>query len=234
MEYPDGISNRRHRSSPLSEPMAPGSRDSLGTWRTGWEPSWKCDICTSANRSPASCGSCSTNRGVFIAGICRRGRKGAFSRFLSAVSPGTDALKWTYLARERKRMADSAHETAVSGETVIEERFPLSQFWSMDLPMDGPRLQNKRQGRRPMLSRVELRTYESVKQPDLFLVLDADLETLHARKTDLTIEEHQAKVEAVKALKPSEQLRIIDVELPYEDVLLEAKRVLWELIDARA
>ena len=68
--------------------------------------------------------------------------------------------------------------------------------------------------------------------PDLLIVLDTTVENLRARKVDLTIDEHVAKVEAVSALQPGPGRVIIDAGLPYEEVLLRAKTAVWEALDA--
>jgi thymidylate kinase len=144
---------------------------------------------------------------------------------LDRVAEYTDSLKWVYLARKRRDMAGSARQAAAEGVIVIAERFPLPEFFTMPTPMDGPRLQPSR-----LLARSEMRMYQAMARPDLVLVLDADVSTLRARKVDLTVDEHQEKVAAVRVLAATPARRILDASRPYEEVLLQAKREIWEAV----
>jgi thymidylate kinase len=146
---------------------------------------------------------------------------------LGAVARYTDGLKWLTLARRRRRLASWSRARASQGEVVIAERFPLPEFFTMETPMDGPRLQAA-----GPFAGSELRIYREIGPPDLTLVLDTDVETLRARKVDLTLEEHQAKVEAVQRLTPSAGRVFIDAGRTYEQVLLVAKTAVWEAIRA--
>jgi thymidylate kinase len=151
----------------------------------------------------------------------------------SGAAPGavvrwTESAKWVWLARRRRRLAADARSRAGKGVIVIAERYPLVEFHGMETPMDGPRL-------RPgdPLAEAEMRTYRGIPPPDLTLVLDTDVDTLRARKVDLTIEEHRAKVAAVRTLAPGEGRVVIDAALPYPEVLLLAKTAVWEAIHGR-
>jgi hypothetical protein len=145
---------------------------------------------------------------------------------LGAIAHHTDTLKWVILANQRRRLAADARERADSGEVVIAERYPLPEFRTMTSPMDGPRLH----GVPGAMARRESRAYDAIETPDLVLVLQTDLDTLRDRKLDLTIEEHTAKVEAVRHLTPGPGRVVIDAGPPYERVLLEAKTAIWKAI----
>ncbi|MEX1133537.1 MAG: hypothetical protein WED83_01685 [Acidimicrobiia bacterium] len=145
---------------------------------------------------------------------------------LAAIAHYTDTLKWVILANQRRSLAADARERADSGEVVIAERYPLAEFRTMTAPMDGPRLH----GVPGAMARRELRAYDAIETPDLVLVLRTDLDTLRNRKLDLTIEEHTAKVEAVRHLTPGPGRVVIDAGPPYERVLLEAKTAIWKTI----
>jgi hypothetical protein len=108
---------------------------------------------------------------------------------------------------------------------VIAERFPMAEFHDMTVPMDGPRLQPD-----GPFAGTELRLYRAIRSPDLTLVLDADVDTLRARKLDLTLDEHIAKVAAVKRLGGGPGQIVIDSGRPYDEVLLEAKRAIWKAL----
>jgi hypothetical protein len=108
---------------------------------------------------------------------------------------------------------------------VIAERYPLREFFAMETPMDGPRLQPD-----GPFAGLEIRRYRAIPAPDLTLVLDTNVDTLRDRKLDLTMEEHVAKVAAVQSLEVAPGMVIIDAGRPYEEVLLEAKTVIWRTL----
>lgn len=149
---------------------------------------------------------------------------------LSRVTRSTEAAKWVVLAWRRRRLAQLAKRNAAAGIVVIAERYPLREFHQMVAPMDGPRLQGGRPTRR--MARFELRHYTAIPEPDLVIVLKTRLETLRERKLDLTVEEHQAKVDAIQTLRPGPGRVVIDAGQPYEEVLLEAKVAVWEALRA--
>lgn len=150
--------------------------------------------------------------------------KGALSRGASV----GDSVKWLYLANRRRRMSARARREARQGKVVIAERFPLREFWQMEVPMDGPRLTSNAS----WLAGLERRLYEAVASPDLVLVLAADLDTLRRRKTDIPLSEHLAKAEAVAAIQSTSRVHVIDAGQPYEVVLRQAKQRVWEEIVA--
>jgi thymidylate kinase len=147
---------------------------------------------------------------------------------LERVAVYTDAAKWLMLAERRRSLARRARVAAARGEVVIAERYPIADFFDMEVPIDGPRLQPD-----GPLSRFEMAQYRAIPAPDLTIVLDASVQVLRDRKLDLTLDEHVAKVEAVKALGESPNRVMIDAALPYEDVLARAKSVVWEALLAR-
>ena len=151
----------------------------------------------------------------------------ALALVLSPIARWGERSKWLALAGRRRRLAVEARRHGGSGVVVIAERYPLRHFWSMEQPMDGPRLgQNSTR----LLSRLEMRRYAAIPAPDLVIALQADLDTLRERKIDLTVDEHIAKTEAVSRLSPGEGLVVIDSTQPYEQMLLEAKRAVWDAI----
>lgn len=147
-----------------------------------------------------------------------------------------DGLVWGYIARRRRRLDDEARRRARAGEIVIAERFPLQEFWEMDIPMDGPRLDGKtsEDGMLRLLSRYERGQYDRIGAPDRTFVLRAGLETLRARKPDTPELEHAAKARAVLRLPATATRDVLDAEKSYDDVLAEARFRLWSLIEERS
>ena len=154
-----------------------------------------------------------------------RSEQGSPDGLLGTVARYTDAAKWVALARKRRRLAHEAREAAKRGEVVIAERFPLPEFFSMETPMDGPRLQPG-----GPFAHSELKHYQAIEPPDVTIVLRANLQTLRDRKLDLTVEEHTAKVAAVDGLTANDRRVVVDAGRPYEDVLLVAKTTIWKAL----
>lgn len=156
-------------------------------------------------------------------------RKRLERRSLSPLFDGfvrySDAAKWVVLAHKRGRLARRARHDSRRGEVVIAERFPLEEFREMETPMDGPRLQPA-----GPFARAEMRPYRTIEPPDLTIVLDARMETLRNRKSDITLAEHAAKVAAVQGLQARPDRIVIDATRPYDEVLLTAKTALWETV----
>jgi hypothetical protein len=155
----------------------------------------------------------------------KRGEAGKSAGPMGFVARYSDAAKWVALAHKRRRLAIDARESCQRGEVVIAERFPLHEFFSMDTPMDGPRLQPD-----GPFARSELKQYRAIEPPDMTIILRADIQTLRARKLDLTLEEHLPKVAAVESLAAHDRRVVIDAGRPYEEVLLEAKATIWKAL----
>jgi hypothetical protein len=151
-------------------------------------------------------------------------------RVLAGCASLLDSLLWEHIAHHRRGLDARAGTLTARGQVVFAERFPLRDFWDMDAPMDGPRLlaQVAKGGLSGRLARRELGIYERIRRPDGVIVLSAQLATLRERKPDTALDEHRAKVRAVDALVERGEYDVIDADQPYEQVLLEAKRRVWE------
>ena len=154
-------------------------------------------------------------------------RRVSFPRMLAS---GFDRTRWLYLAFRRARLGRSVQRSCDSGKVVIAERYPLSAFFSMPTPMDGPRLSGSDSESPGGMAELELRRYAAIATPDLVLVLRTDLNTLRTRKQDLTIDDHQQKVDVVDALRPGKGMVVIDAGRRYDEVLLLAKASIWMAI----
>lgn len=140
-------------------------------------------------------------------------------------------------AATRLRLHRQARQLNGQGITVVSDRYPMPEFWDMDLPMDGPRLLDHESdgGYVGVLAQEERRRYTRIGRPDLVVVLDAPFEVLSERKPDTPPDQHREKVAAVNALAGSGRYRSISVTRPYDEVLLEAKGAVWDaLIDAQS
>jgi thymidylate kinase len=177
-------------------------------------------------------------RRLFLA-LSRRSDRGALrplSRLFADGGQLVNSALWIHVARHRTRFDARARERVARGQVVFAERFPVRAFWDMDVPMDGPRLRpDATEG--AVLRRLATRErslYETIDTPDCVIVLDATLATLRARKPETPADEHRAKALAVSALASTGAHDVIDAERPYDEVLREAKRVVWRFISPPA
>jgi energy-coupling factor transporter ATP-binding protein EcfA2 len=166
--------------------------------------------------------------------LSHRLREARLDPLASRAHGAAEALRrsrWLSLARHRRALDARARRLQRKGAAVIAERFPLREFWSMDTPMDGPRLGDPAgNGHRPRGSARERAIYETIGPPDQVIVLSAGLDSLLRRKPELTAATHRQKVDAVALVAERGGHEVIDAERPYDEVLLEAKRVVWRLL----
>ena len=154
-----------------------------------------------------------------------------FNRFrLSIFSYITEVSYWLYVARIRRSIARQSGEDSREGKVVITDRFPLKHFRALPEPMDGPRLKNNGTRTSQFFSKREIKIYDAIESPDRILVLQADIEELRKRKSDLSLENHQLKAAAVNSIEANETIVLIDASKPYQDVLLQVKRLIWEIL----
>ena len=97
----------------------------------------------------------------------------------------------------------------------------------MAQPMDGPRLRDRSTRWRYLLSSLESRYYKSIRIPDRIFVLKVDLDEIRKRKSDLDLDTHRMKVDAVNNLADTDVITVVDAGRPYEEVQLELKRLIW-------
>lgn len=154
-----------------------------------------------------------------------------FNRFrLSVFAYIIEVSYWLYVARVRRSIAIASKEDSREGRVIITDRFPLKDFRTMPEPMDGPRLNNNGTLAGRFFSERETKIYDGIENPDRILVLQADVEELRKRKTDLSLKDHKLKAAAVNDIEENETIVLIDASKPYEDVLLQAKRLIWEIL----
>lgn len=135
---------------------------------------------------------------------------------------------WLLIAKLRYKVFLSSGKDISQGIVVLTDRFPLQEFKSMEIPMDGPRLSQRSTIIGRYFSQLESRYYNKIKNPNRIFVLQVDIDELRRRKRDLDISTHKIKADTVNAIKGNEQIILIDANKPYSDVQLELKRKIWE------
>ncbi|HOD72520.1 MAG TPA: hypothetical protein PKO27_15955 [Deltaproteobacteria bacterium] len=141
-----------------------------------------------------------------------------------------DAWRWIMVAWTRLHLSRSSLGSVSRGRVVIADRYPLALFNDMEQPMDGPRLQPQA-ANMPFLARLEKCMYDRIGLPDRIFVLKADFSVLRRRKDNLEERQHLEKSRAVNSIGPTECIVPINVDRPYEDVLMDLKRAIWSLLE---
>ncbi len=119
------------------------------------------------------------------------------------------------------------------GMVVICDRYPQNQIMGFN---DGPLLsvwRNHRSGLLKTLARWESRPYCLAEDypPDLVIKLNIAPEVAIKRKKDMCMEESLRRVDAIKNVNYHAQTKIINIDAskPFDEVLLEMKRGIWEM-----
>ena len=149
---------------------------------------------------------------------------------LSSLQSVLDNLFWLHVARYRKNVSDKVARDVAKGRLVLTDRFPLREFRRMDEPMDNPRIDVAKIWLGRNLSEWEKNFYNQIHNPDRVFVLQVDISELRKRKTDLPLHTHQQKVAAVNNIKGADNVILINANVPYDDVLLQVKREIWQAI----
>lgn len=139
--------------------------------------------------------------------------------------------------RDRYRRSISARRLAARGTIVICDRYPLAAVHQVmeGPPMDGPRIAAEAGDEMDevtgVLSRLEHSTYRRIQLPDHIFVLHVSPDVSQQRKPDHGREMIEAKSSALKQMD-SQGLHAteVDADQPFERVLLQVKRSLWQLL----
>ncbi|MGB2923919.1 MAG: hypothetical protein WBB82_01300 [Limnothrix sp.] len=137
------------------------------------------------------------------------------------------------LTYEKQNKLKQAYRAREKGMIVVCDRYPQTQFLGFN---DGPLLGHENDHSSKLLKILrqwELRAYQQMTEtmpPDLVIKLNVTPEIALARKSDTPPDIVQRKVTAVKALAFPPQTTVIDInaEQPLNDVLVTAKRAVWE------
>jgi len=153
-----------------------------------------------------------------------------FARTVATLSDLISAQRWVWIARKRFEQYCQGLTFSMKGGIVVADRYPLPSFWSMEEPMDGPRIRKEMGKTGEKLACLEEKYYSKIDLPDMIFILQADVEELRKRKVDLDFSNHKRKAAAVNAVNGQEHILPIDANRPYDDVLLEIKRKIWEVL----
>lgn len=145
--------------------------------------------------------------------------------------------------RDRIQRYEKGNRFATDGSVVIFDRFPLSSFkmaTNIHL-LDGPRIRelsiNKPSSIAKYLSAVEQNIYQKIDPPDITVFLKVSPEVSILRKPDHLEEIIRIKSKTIANLasqmdsnKRSDHCITINADLPIQQVLLQLKREIWNLL----
>jgi len=141
------------------------------------------------------------------------------------------------VGQDRYHRYIAARRQAAQGVIVLCDRYPLDALWRVmeGRPMDGPQIaveagleMDKITG---ALSRMEQDIYRKIRPPDHIFALHVSPEISQQRKSDHDPEMIRAKSQALRQME-RQGLPVIDVDAdqPFEQVLLQIKTALWQLL----
>ena len=162
--------------------------------------------------------------------ISRRFKFSPLERIFKHCEKTFNALYWLYLGRSRLLKYKKALALAASGQVVIADRYPLEAFKKMKEPMDGPRIPSRPGPLLAKMASLEREYYQKISDPPLMLVLQADLNVLKERRSDLALSSHIEKCRAVNQIKACENVYIVNAEADYAEVLLTCKQLIWSYL----
>jgi thymidylate kinase len=141
------------------------------------------------------------------------------------------------VGRDRYRRYMAGTLQAAKGCVVLYDRYPLAAIHRvMDgRPMDGPRItvdaEHRMDGITRALSRLEQNIYRKIHPPDCTFALHVSPEVSQQRKPDHELEMIEAKSRAIKQMDVQGLRSVeIDADQPLEQVLLQIKTTLWQLL----
>ncbi len=134
-------------------------------------------------------------------------------------------------AKYRQNGAIESNYLAQRGHYIITDRYPLKEFWNMELIMDGPKLKEK-----SALYNRERDIYNKIDNyPHLIIILKIPIEVSVSRKP----EEHsdpkrvnnlKKKISAITSIEKLPNIYIVDATQSYEAVKKEVKSLIWKNI----
>lgn len=144
-----------------------------------------------------------------------------------------NVLRALLIDRERRSRLRDAWRARSRGVIVLSDRFPQSQFPSIN---DGPRLGELKGARWPLGSAAAreedtFRFAEAV-GPDLVVKLVVPFDVAARRKPDTPSAQLRQKIEIVRRLRFGGRTKVVtvDASAPWDEVLLRVKQCVWDAL----
>lgn len=163
------------------------------------------------------------------------GEDRVFNRALHWLRCFSRSLYHLSVGRDRYRRYVAGRRQAAEGAIVICDRYPLEAIHRVmeKRPMDGPQIAaeigNEMDRITRVLSQLEKDIYRRIHPPDCILALHVSPEVSLQRKPSHSLEVIEAKSRALRQMD-TQDLHVIEIDAdqPYEQVLLQVKRALWQ------
>ncbi len=131
-------------------------------------------------------------------------------------------------ARARRRLYRKAVKKTGKGEIVVFDRYPLPEFKSLKIGLDGPEIRKVYGHLGARAADLEENVFSFIGQPDLTIFLKVSLLELRSRKPDVpSFDQHKLTVESLQKIRTRNGLAIIDGKRAYSDVLSDIKKLVW-------
>lgn len=161
----------------------------------------------------------------------RIGEGNLFSKVVKSVRDSLLFSHYLFTGFDRFRRFLAGRRKAKGGSVVVYDRYPLRA------PLDGPQIhlaaENKTSWNARFFSALEKQLYRRMHLPDLLIVLEIDPEESFRRKPDHqlgTIMEKNEMLERLTAEMEASGANLvrIDAGRPFENVLSQIKREIWQ------
>ncbi len=142
-------------------------------------------------------------------------------------------LMHIYIANKKRNIFNKGQNNKCIGIISLYDRYPVKEFYTMNDPMDCPKLNNMDI---KYFRKKELELFDAIDNyPDLIIILDIDIETsLKRKKEHIHIKKRlKEKIRAVQTLKSNnvhQNLHIVDAKQNQKLVLAEIKKIVWNYL----
>jgi len=134
-------------------------------------------------------------------------------------------------AKFRENGVIESNYLAQRGHYIVTDRYPLKEFWNMELIMDGPKLKKK-----SSLYNKERDIYNKIDNyPHLIIILKIPIEVSVSRKPEehsdpKRVDNLKKKISAITSIEKLPNIYIVDATQSYEAVKKEVKSLIWKNI----
>jgi thymidylate kinase len=134
-------------------------------------------------------------------------------------------------AKYRQKGVIESNYLAQRGHFIITDRYPLKEFWNMELIMDGPKLKEK-----SSLYTKERDIYDKIDNyPHLIIILKIPIEVSVSRKPEehsdpKRVDNLKKKIKAITSIEKLPNIIVIDATQSYNAVKKEVKSIIWNNI----
>ncbi|MEZ4776433.1 MAG: hypothetical protein R3D00_24875 [Bacteroidia bacterium] len=150
---------------------------------------------------------------------------------IKAIKRAAVGLQRVNIARFKYQLFIQANQLKNQGYIIIFDRYPLTAFWEMPKPIDGPRLPEN-----TWWGKLERKYLKKIGNPDhLFLMYVTEEESVR-RKPEHSLEKNRIMIrEKIGAIdtfieKKADFCEVIDTVRDQNEVILDVKRRIWSLL----